>query len=533
MKKHLFSLIVASLGLAGPGWAQSTLYWYPNSQPNQGGGGTWDGTPTKWSTTPGATKTPASTIPGAGDSVVFGGGAGTVTYGSGSGYPQLNDWKVETAGYIFRSTTSSVIYSVNTFSGAELNSAIFEANGVHTSTFEIRSDTAFGGTIRNGGGTLTFTKTGSGRWDLSAATLTYTGLTIINDGSLWLSSSHLIGANALAGAIRFGSAENLGGNLVVVGGGMVTGPLGSSFVIGAAGNANLNLKGGFGTRNADLTLNFGGASAEISWGSANFRATTFTLGTSDSTHTVHLTNNLSLTQDGRVLRVENGTAAIDAELSGALSTLTQGRALTKDGGGTLRYSGTTASSIRLNHTAGTILIDGDWASSANNTSYGIQVAAEATLGGGGLISLSAASLDVSGVLMAGRGEANQSLTVNGSLNMLSDSVLAFGLGSTAEERDFLIRTGGVWTFQSDQKIQLFDVGATDTTYTLISGLSGLVDVSNWQVVNSGGISGIFTSDANNIYVTLSTIPEPSTLALVVGVAGIGLLRRRRSNRLGI
>lgn len=223
MKKILLLASLAVGASLADSSAQTTLYWYPNAAPNQGGNGTWNSTTTYWSTTSGGTKTLSGAIPTAGDSVVFGGANGTVTHDS-SADVQLNDWKVETDGYVFRSSGNGRLISVNTFSGSGLANATFEAGGNNATGFEIRSDTAFSGTIRNGGGTQSVTKTGAGRWDLSDATLTYTGNTALNNGSLWMKTSDV---NGLTGAITFGNAANLGGNIIAVGGGTITRALGT------------------------------------------------------------------------------------------------------------------------------------------------------------------------------------------------------------------------------------------------------------------------------------------------------------------
>jgi len=184
--------------------------------------------------------------------------------------------------------------------------------------------------------------------------------------------------------------------------------------------------------------------------------------------------------------------------------------------------------MRLNALEGTTLIDGALSSDTANATYGINVASDATLGGDGTITLSnaTAELNVSGSLMAGRGGANQSLTINANVNLLSDSVLVFGLGGLSTDRDQLIRTGGTWVFQTDQQVQFFDLGFASETYTLITGLAGTVDVSQWQLVNSGAIAGYFTSDANNIYFTANVIPEPSTALLALTGLSLLFLRKR-------
>lgn len=480
-----------------------------------------------WSTTSGATKILATAVPVDGDSVVFGGVNGTVLY-SISTYPQLKDWKVETAGYIFRTGANSKIFSLESFSGAGLSSATFESGGNHAATFNIRGDTAFTGTIQDGSGTLSLTKTGSGTWDLSSATLTYTKGTVLNDGALKMTTSQI---NGLSGQVTAGNAANSGGSFVIVNGGTITRGLGTgNITLGATGNASSNTRAGFGAQGGNLTLNFGGSSAEVEWGMAGFRAEKFTLGTTDSTHTVTMTNDIKLNAEDRILRVENGAAAIDADVTGAISTSSAGRILTKEGTGTLRLSGTSSSSVCLNHTQGTILVDGSWTSSANNTDYGIEVASGATLGGDGSISLTSATLSVNGSLMAGRGGADQSLSIGGNVTLGGNSTLIFGIGA-GDASDQIIRTGGaVWSFQSGQQVQLLLNGSLEGnfTYTLITGLASSVDVSGWSLVGTDPtVTGGFLYDSGSILFNAHVIPEPSAL-LLLGLGLLTLTSRRRN-----
>jgi len=511
--------------------AQSTLYWYPAASP-QGGNGTWDITASRWSTSI-PTKVTATSAPVNGDSVVFGGTNGVVTLSADMSGILLDDFKVDTANYTFRSNGSGRIISVNSFSGSALSSAIIEASGTHNTSLNIRANTAFTGTIQNGPGTLGITKTGLARLDLSQASLTYTTATTIDGGSLWLSKAQAAtSANSgLTGQFRLGNVASGGGTIVVVGDGSTSvfdRALSTEVILGV--NASLDTTAGFGARNGNLNVNLGGAAASISWGNSGFRAGTFILGTADSTHTVSFANAISLVTDGRILQVNNGGASIDADVTGAISTSLAGRILTTEGNGVLRLSGTSSNTVRLNQTADTLLVDGSWSSTADNSNYGIQVASGAVLGGDGTVSLTNAPINVSGTLMGGRGllgSANQSLTLNGTVNLLSNSTLAFGLGAAASDQ--ILRTGGTWSFQSLQQVQLFDMGADTITYTLISGLASTVDVSGWTLVNSGLLFGTFSSDASNVYFTLDIIPEPSSaLLMALGMGALYFVRRRRS-----
>jgi len=539
--KNPLALLAAGMFLTSGVSSAATLYWYPTAAPNEGGTGTWTGTNAFWSTTSGATKTIPGTAPAAGDNVVFGGTAGLVSVLAGSAPQlgtQLNDWKVETSNYVFRSFGSGFTYSVNSFSGAGLSTAVFESNGNNANIFNIRSDTAFNGTIRNGPGTTSVTKSGTGAWDLSGATLTYTNVTSIIGGSLWLSEAQIAPNTGLANTIRMGNNDNTSGVVVVVGTGGTTTfnrALGTGTNQVVLGATLVSTTAGFGSRNGTLNVNLGGASAEQNWvGNSAFRATNLILGTADSTGTVVFQNGLNISADNRVLQIGNGSQAVDAEISAALRLSGGGSGdfiLTKAGAGTLLLSGSSSAFVgRFNASEGRTLVNGTLASTTSNATYGINVASGAILGGDGALTLSnsASKLTVAGTLLGGQGAGNQSLTINSNLEMTTNSVLAFGLGLNATDRDQIIRSGGTWSFQSNQRIQLFDAGYNggELSFALITGLAGDPNVTGWSLYNSDpGISGAFRYDTGTIY--FDAVPEPATWVLFgIGAAAVLWYRRR-------
>jgi autotransporter-associated beta strand protein len=206
--------------------------------------------------------------------------------------------------------------------------------------------------------------------------------------------------------------------------------------------------------------------------------------------------------------------------------------LTKDGTGTLRLSGNSSTAAgRLLVSAGTVLVDGTWASTTSNATYGISVASGATLGGDGAITVSSAKLVVDGVLQAGRGGANQSLTLNTNLEMKIDSVLAFTIGGESDS-DILTRTGGSWLFQADQLVKITSLGFTGDEYVLMTGLAAAFgttyDLSLWRLAPGSNVAGTFRFDNGTLL--FDAVPEPSSV-LLLGLASGGILaawRRKRS-----
>jgi fibronectin-binding autotransporter adhesin len=105
-------------------------------------------------------------------------------------------------------------------------------------------------------------------------------------------------------------------------------------------------------------VNLGGAGSTIDWDTADtgFNSQTLILGAVTADKTVTLVNPLNLGSLGaRTLRVDNGTAANDAILSGNLSST--GASLTKTGAGTVQLNGLQAYDALI-ASAGTTNVNG-------------------------------------------------------------------------------------------------------------------------------------------------------------------------------
>lgn len=177
--------------------------------------------------------------------------------------------------------------------------------------------------------TLNFIQTGVGTTIL-AGTNTYSGNTYVHGGVLRLDS-----ANAVPGGIG-----NTGGtsSLIVEGGviGLGAGDFSRSLGSGVS-QVHFTGSGGFAAYGADRTVNLGGAAIPdtLRYGNAGFvpDGSSLILGSGDATHKLTFANPIDLSAFSQAIRVNNGPAAVEAELSGALSGL--GR-LIKFGLGTLR-----------------------------------------------------------------------------------------------------------------------------------------------------------------------------------------------------
>lgn len=194
------------------------------------------------------------------------------------------------------------------------------------------------------------TKAGSGTWTLSAANL-YTGLTTVTGGTLLLTNANSL--NGGIGATGGLGALTLNGGVIGLGAGDFSRRLAAANTVGAV---TFSGAGGFAAYGADRFVNLGGALATIAWGTAGtgLNGQTLILGNATATHTVDFRNPLSL-GGNRTVRVDNGAAAVDGVLSGAVSGAVT--TLTKTGDGTLLISGTADNnSLIVSASAGVLIL---------------------------------------------------------------------------------------------------------------------------------------------------------------------------------
>lgn len=230
--------------------------------------------------------------------------------------------------------------------------------GIDTGTVVVRSDVAFRRLILSKPAlqtrsnqvyefkdTVNFIQTGTGTTILSG-TNGYTGNTYVHGGVLRLDS---------VGAIPGGIGSTGGASSLIVHGGVVglavndfQRPLGTGI-----GAIRFNGSGGFAAYNADRIVNIGGEliSEPLRFGNNGFvpDGASLILGSHDATHKLTFANPIDLSAFSQAVRVEDGPAAIEAELGGQLTGL--GR-LIKFGLGTLRLGVSNA------HSGGIEVADG-------------------------------------------------------------------------------------------------------------------------------------------------------------------------------
>ena len=182
-------------------------------------------------------------------------------------------------------------------------------------------------------GSRGFAKLGDNNLILPVAN-SHTGPTVVYGGVLELAH-----ANALPGGIgTTGGTSPLifNGGVVGLGTGDFTRSLASA---GTATGANFTGAGGWAAFNADRVVNLGGSGTTISWATANtgFNGQRLILSAPTATHTVDLRNPVNLGTSGasRIVRVDDGAAAIDAVISAPLSGTSGSANFFKSGSGTL------------------------------------------------------------------------------------------------------------------------------------------------------------------------------------------------------
>jgi autotransporter-associated beta strand protein len=376
------------------------------------------------------------------------------------------------------------------------------------------TDVSFNGIVANNGANATsFIKGGTGRLTLAEGfNCTATGGFGIGNGIVRLgTTSNLPSAIDLSGT----------GSVVELAAGNVS-RLFSNFAGNRFRLTNAAANMGFAAIGADRTLTMANT-GDVTWGVAGdgFLVSQLILGTADSTGKLTFTHQNVGTGKGlrlqtgtvgtveRTIRVDNGTAAIDAEITMPLmngSTAGHLGALTKQGLGVLKLSDSNTYSGATSVSQGVLLIDGSTAASS-----AVSVASGAAIGGNG--------------------------TINGNLTLDSGALFAFDTGSTLD-------LGG--SFSLDSLFGVDDLvstsgGAVDWaniaqgTYTLMNTSFTFNDtnIGNFGTANqatglAGGKSAYFQQGSPTSSLQLVVVPEPATIALAaVGVATLAWTYRRR------
>jgi autotransporter-associated beta strand protein len=310
-------------------------------------------------------------------------------------------------------------------------------------------------------------------------------LTKTGPGTLVLSGQMVASGNIviLKGALRADHASVLttfaAGRYITLGGGGVLelGVAGNftNAVGTAAGNVLWYGDGGFSAYGATRTVQLNGGTASITWGSANFvRANNaLVLGGRDANAMIDFQNGLDFGFQQRVVRVMNGSAAVDARLSGAL-TGNYGGGLIKDGAGTLELTAANSCRGETWVREGTLLVDNT--SGSGTGSGAVTVANGAAIAGTGTVDGNL-TLESGGKFLphdSGGGVPGK-LTISGAFNIGSGVLDLSYLTSVAQGDHVIAECGSMIGSQFSNVIGLppgRTIKYSATAITLKSGTSG-------------------------------------------------------------
>jgi len=387
--------------------------------------------------------------------------SGTLVYtGSGETTDRVINLLGTTGGAGIQADNASgtLIFSNNlTVTGSGAKALTLSGSGAGQLQGIIPNYTGAGGPLA-----VSVTKSGNGTWTLSGAN-SYTGATTVSAGVLRLDA-----ANALPGGIAStggSSALTINGGVIGLGNGDFARGLGSG-----TNQVQITGGGGFAAYGADRTVNLGGngTPSSLTWGSGNFISAgsgtgTFILGAADATNMVDFQNPIALGSLVRMVRVDDGSAAVDAKLSGVLSSVSAGNGLTKTGAGTLDLTA-------ANSFTGTLAVQNG---TVRFSSLAVGSGAQ-NLGAGTLVNL--------GVAATSAGE----IDYRGSGGTLDKNITALGSGRNR------IRNSGAGTLTLS--------GTLTKDGTILELASGTFAVSGRITGATVGTSDLFI---NNAAVTLS------------------------------
>ncbi len=371
------------------------------------------------------------------------------------------------------------------------------------------------GALNNGGNLLTLTGTGaglagavSGTGGLTvnggtvtlsgAAANTYTGTTQVNAGLLLLQKT--AGLSALGGVLTIGDGSGtdearLGANNQIGNSSLVTVESSGLFNMFGFSDGFLQLvvNGGSttigtGTLTLSTSLTMTGGSVSSTTGSLVLQGL---LNTNAAATSATISGNVDLAAVSRTFTVAEGAAAVDLDVSAAISN----GAVSKAGAGTLRLSGANSYAGGLTLGAGTVALGSDTAAGTGTLALnGGTLVAD---GGARVLANAVSFANGANVIIGG----TNNLTFNGAASLLAGSSVSLGLAGTGVTT-FAGTFSGAGTLNTASAGTLVFSGGSANTFDNLVVNNGLVRLAKTGGVNALGAnlvinSGTVRLDANN------------------------------------
>ncbi len=355
---------------------------------------------------------------------------------------------------------------------------------------------------------------------------------------------------AVEGITRLTLAANYTNNVVrIYGGGVLelgadlNGATAGDFSRGlgtAAGQVSLaGSTGGFSAFGADRTVNLGGAAGTLAWSATDFIGGAFVLSSTKANATLIFANPLNLAGGDRVFDVRNGSATVDARLTGALTNATAGvkGGVYKTGAGTLEIAGATNSYDGGTRVAeGRVLVSG---AITGTTAVMVQSGSTFELGASSRVA-DAARVKLEGGTLAFSNTAGGGLTETvGALTLSANSTIDFGTGTDGNTFNFAAGvtfpsgTLSIWNWSGTPDGT--DSGSPAQDRLLFAGAGSGLDATQLGQISffSGPGTGFLGTGSEISFgggYEIVPIPEPSTLYLAGSLLGFASLRRLRQRR---
>jgi autotransporter-associated beta strand protein len=377
-------------------------------------------------------------------------------------------------------TVSGAIPATTSFfeSSSAANSTITNLPGTESSssgggTSFRNSSTAGNALIRNRAATAAFAQ-GGGTTSFSD-TATAGNSTVLNNGGT---------ATGRVGGATVFSSNATAGNAIIVAEGGSNGGTGGAINFAAQANA-----GGL----AQIKV-FGNGKLDITQGP--FPGTA--IGSLEGTGDVFVGSRILTTGGNNRSTSFTGLIQDSSNSSGSLTKVGTG---TLTLGGANTYKGTTT----IN--AGRLLVKN--ATGSGTGTSAVVVNSGSALGGTGTITGSI-TVNSGAILSAGDPATASGSLKTANLTLSSNTIIEIGVGASGVHSS-LSRTGGTWSFASNQAFTLINSGAEPGVYdNVITGLASDPGTTGSWTIMTPGFSGAFTYDgAGNIDLTLTTAPSPA------------------------